>query len=194
MNTDSDRWDERYSNASPPDTLTVHPLLVEAIGHATPTGRAADVACGWGDAGLHLARSGFDVTCFDVSTVALDAVERRAIELDVAVATASHDTTTDGAPAGPWDILWCAHYLDREFLGGLGSQLRDGGIAAIAIATKTNRERHERPSARFLLDPNELLALVTDGQPALEVLRFDEEWRANDVHEAWLIVRKIPGA
>ena len=194
MNTDSDRWDERYSNASPPDTLTVHPLLVEAIGHATPTGRAADVACGWGDAGLHLARSGFDVTCFDVSTVALDAVERRAIELDVAVSTASHDTTTDGAPAGPWDILWCAHYLDREFLGGLGSQLRDGGIAAIAIATKTNRERHERPSARFLLDPNELLALVTDGQPALEVLRFDEEWRANDVHEAWLIVRKIPGA
>ena len=192
MNTDSDRWDERYSNASPPDTLSAHPLLMEAIGHATPTGRAADVACGWGDAGLHLAGSDFDVTCFDVSTVALDAVERRATELDVAVSTASHDTTNDGAPAGPWDILWCAHYLDRDFLAGLGSQLRNGGIAAIAIATKINRERHERPSARFLLDPNELVALVTSGQPALEVLHFDEAWRANDVHEAWLIVRKGP--
>lgn len=192
MTTDADRWDERYSNASPPDTLTIHPLLVEAIGYATPAGLAGDIACGWGDAGLHLAGSDFDVTCFDVSTVALDAVERRAAGLGVAVSTANHDTTTDGTPVGPWDILWCAHYLDRDFLAGLGGQLSDQGIAAIAIATKINRERHERPSARFLLDPNELVALVTSGQPALEVLHFDEAWRANDVHEAWLIVRKGP--
>ena len=192
MSTDADRWNERYTNASPPETLTIHPLLRDAVSHSASKSSAADVACGWGDAGLHLAQSGFNVTCFDISTVALEAVQRRATDVGVSVATAVHDTTTSGTPAGPWDFMWSAHYLDREFLRDIASELSSGGIAAIAIATKANLERHARPSARFLLEPEELATLVTAEHPSVEIVRSDEAWRENDVHEAWLIVRKLP--
>ena len=191
MTSDAERWDRRYADAHPPEKLEPPAIVVEAVTYVTaPDGRAGDIACGWGDAGLWLAQHGLSATCFDVSAVALAAVATRASKLGLHVKTDLHDTTTDGVPAGPWDLLSCTHYLDRDMLRGVANELSVGGIVAVAIATKTNLDRHERPSERFLLDPGELHALITEAKPGLEILRSDEAWRDNGVHEAWLIAKR----
>lgn len=189
MTTDAQRWNARYADGTPPDEISPHPVVVDALttsGFAAP-GRAGDIACGWGDAALWCAQQGFETTSFDVSSIALDAVAQRAEDAGLSISTAVHDTTIDGVPAGPWDFLCCVHYLDRTMLQSLTTQLRPGGIAAVAIATKANLERHVRPSARFLLDPGELADLVAPEDSGIEILRADEAWRDNGVHEAWLI-------
>lgn len=147
-----------------------------------------DVASGWGDAGLFLATRGAVVTLTDVSSVALDAAAKRAQDLAVDVTTTVADLTSEPVPASTapdrrWDAIVCTHYLDRELLPQLGEALAPGGQLVCAIATTTNLERHERPSARFLLEPSELPTLV----PELHIVHASEDWRANGVNEAWLI-------
>ena len=52
--------------------------------------------------------------------------------------------------------------------------------------TRRNLERNPKPGAAFLLGDGELPGLVA----GLEVVRFDEAWRAGGQHEAWLLARK----
>ena len=75
------------------------------------------------------------------------------------------------------------HYLDRDLLPRLGDTLSKGGLLVVAVATTTNLERHDRPSSRFLLEPDELPTLV----PNLNIIEHNETWRANGSYEAWLI-------
>ena len=183
---DAKRWNERYRNAEPPIGLNPHPLVESAINAGLP-GTAIDVACGLADSGLHLATLGVEVCCADVSPVALDLVKTRASQLSVEVSTEVFDSTSDPMPSGPWDMIVCLHYLDRELLKSLGDHLAPSGRLIVAIATEENLTRHERPSARFLLKPGELPGLI---RPDLEVEHFDEAWRSNDTHEAWLVARR----
>jgi tellurite methyltransferase len=187
--SDRDRWNERYRDAEEPTEITPPELVGRIADSIRPRSRVLDVACGFGDAGLFLAQRGCDVTLTDVSQVALDHVMRRARSVDVAISTACLDLTNEPLPAGPWDVIICVHYLDREVLPRLASTLRVGGVLVVAVATITNLERHKRPSARFLLEEGELASLV----PGLDVVRHDETWRESGTHEAWL-VGELPGA
>lgn len=193
MTSDSQRWNARYSEATPPPNISPHAVLIQALEHAS-TGehclRAADIAAGWGDGGLWLAQHGVDATCFDVSSVACEAIAKRARNAALTVTATVFDTVVRGVPAGPWDLISCVHYLDRYLLASLHEQLAGGGVTAIAIATKRNLERHERPSARFLLEPGELSQIVLGDRNDMTVIRSDETWRNNGAHEAWLIARK----
>ena len=190
MTADAERWNARYQGGVPPDTITPHPVVVEAATSLPVGASAVDIACGWGDGGLWLAQRGATVSCADVSEVALVEVTQRANASDVEVTTIVHDTTIAGTPIGPWDFLTCVHYLDRVMLGSLWSEMAPGGRVAIAIATQTNLERHERPSSRFLLAPGELADLVLGSVTDAVVVRADESWRNNGVHEAWLIAER----
>ena len=192
MKSDSERWDDRYRQASPPTVLTPHAVVVEAAEAMIAGNNAVDIACGWGDSGLWLASQGAVVTCLDVSAIALEHVDRRAAEMDVPVTTRQYDTARSGAPVGPWDFIACVHYLDRDMLATLWSEVGPGGTVAIAIATTTNLERHDRPSARFLLEPGELADLVIGSADDAIPVQSDETWRNNGVHEAWLIARRKP--
>ncbi len=179
---DADRWDARYRDGSAPTQLHPPEIVETHLGDLPPGAKVLDVACGWGDAGLFLATLGAASTLADVSAVALEAVAERAAALGVEASTVATDLTADPLPDGRWDAIICTHYLDRLLLPRLGSVLAPGGRLVCAIATTTNLERHERPSARFLLDPGELPTLVRE----LEVVHFSEAWRINGVHEAWL--------
>ncbi len=182
---DAERWDARYRDAAIPQLLSPPELVHAELADIATLAPVLDVACGWGDAGLWLADQGADVTLTDVSAVALAAVEARASELGVMVNTVARDLATGSIPAGRWDAITCVHYLDRALLPRLGGALSPTGRLVVAVATTTNLERHERPSARFLLEPDELPTLVPD----LTVTHHSEAWRANDVHEAWLVAQ-----
>lgn len=183
---DAERWDARYRNNEAPAELHPPELVTAALGDLQPGARVLDVACGWGDAGLWLATQGATVTLADASTVALDAVANRSTVLGVDVETVAIDLVDQAVPVGPWDAITCVHYLDRKLLPRLAGELAPSGKLVVAIATTTNLERHERPSARFLLEPGELGTLV----PQTSTARHDEAWRANGVHEAWLVAEQ----
>lgn len=185
--SDADRWDNRYNASQQPDGVHPPEILTSEFVEIAPGMRMLDVACGWGDAGLYCAQRGADVTFVDVSSVVLNAVVERARALTLNVSTHAKDLTSDGIPEGPWDLITCNHYLDRQLLPRLIEALHPDGSLACAIATTTNLERHERPSARFLLDVDEIPNLV----PNAEVVHHSEQWRANGVHEAWLVARPM---
>lgn len=180
---DADRWNARYRDATIPDSIDTHELVSAELERLDAGSRVLDLACGLGNAGLNAARAGCDVTFVDVSEVALDAVAQRAMAESLEVHTQVLDLEQESVPAGPWDVIICVHYLNRYMLGTLGDRLSRTGRVVVAIATRTNLERHERPSARFLLDRDELPTLLPD----LRVLHHEETWRSNGMHEAWLV-------
>ncbi len=182
---DAARWNARYDASEPPRELSPPQVVSTHLADVGGAGSALDVACGWGDSGLYLATLGASVTLADVSEVALAAARARAAILGVSVDTITTDLAADDIPGGPWDVITCAHYLDRQLLPRLAQALSPNGRLVCAIATITNLERHERPSARFLLERDELATLV----PTLDVIHHSEEWRDNGVHEAWLVAR-----
>ena len=87
-------------------------------------------------------------------------------------------------PAGPFDVITCFHYLQRDLFPGLVARLAAGGWLFAEVATIRNLERHAHPSRRFLLEPGELRDLCA----ALEVVRFEEDW-FDDRHLARLAAR-----
>ena len=187
---DADRWNARYAGAVRPTAITPHELLTSPFGQVSAGKAVLDVASGWGDSGLYLAQQGATATFVDVSSVVLEAVEERAQELGFEVSTMAIDLSSAAVPSGPWDVITCVHYLDRELLPRLVAALGPGGRLLCAIATVTNLERHERPTARFLLENGELASLV----PEAEVIHFSEDWRANGVYEAWLVAENPAGS
>jgi len=137
--------------------------------------------------GLWLAERGFDVTLVDISPVGLDVARHRATAAGLKVTTMQRDLD-EGLPAGLWDLITCAHFLDRELYRALPAALAPGGGLVIVHPTRRNLERHPRPSARFLLDEGELLELVE----GLEMVRFEECWSEGGRHEARLFARRPP--
>jgi tellurite methyltransferase len=64
--------------------------------------------------------------------------------------------------------------------------LAEDGMLAICHPTRTNLERHEKPSARFLLDEGELRDLLGD----LSLLEYEESWGKDGRHEARMLASR----
>ncbi|NNC79711.1 MAG: class I SAM-dependent methyltransferase [Acidimicrobiales bacterium] len=186
MVSDQQRWNDRYDDATASTTVSPPAALLEMAQFLPSTGRAVDLAGGLGDTALWLAQRGLDATLVEVSDVACTIADERARLSELELDTVHHDLTTESIPGDNWDVITCFHYLDRPVLRSISDSLRTGGIALVGIATITNLERHERPSARFLLEPNELPELL-DG---LEVIMHTEDWAPWGYHEARVAARK----
>ena len=182
---DRDRWNDKWAEAG---RGTGHgSSLVDLVEPWLPeTGSLLDVAGGGSHDSLLFARRGLDVTVADVSDVGLIQARQRCLAEDLSISTIEIDLETEPLPAGPWDVITVANYLQRDLFAALIGRLSPGGVLAVIIATETNLERHERPGAPFLLAAGEIAGLV-DG---LEVVHHSEEWRSNDRHEAHLVARR----
>ncbi len=189
-NDERARWNERY-HAADRRPRSVSSLLRQSVDllqldrfDEAPT--ALDIAGGDGIEACWLAELGFATTLIDVSDVALEQATSRAQRSGVAIRAVQLDL--DRSPLGPevqHDVVHVGHYLNRPMLIELFSEC--AGLLFVAIATVTNLERYPQPPRRFLLEPDELRGLVATHGPTLEVLRYDEDWRPNERHEAWLV-------
>lgn len=198
---DQARWDARYrareatapaagqDPPGPPDALLRLSSLLPA------RGRVIDLAGGDGGGALFLAARGLGVTVADVSPVALARAEGFARVAQVELDTAAVDLTGIGLGRALADIggvtpaaITCWNYLSRPLLASVADELPSGCRFLVGVATTTNLERNERPSARFLLEPGELTELVVGAVPTrLRVLHRREGWAA-DRHRAELVV------
>jgi tellurite methyltransferase len=182
---DQIRWDARYARGEhggeiPSSLLTrCDPLLPRS-------GTALDIAGGTGRHAIWLAQRGLDVTLADISPVALSIATQRAADAGVRLHTLAIDFERAAFPAGPWDVILSFHFLCRPLIPAMANALRPGGWLIYVQPTMSNLLRHEKPSARFLLDDGELPRLVVD----LEIVHHEEGWLEADRHLAFLIARR----
>ncbi|MBC7542982.1 MAG: class I SAM-dependent methyltransferase [Candidatus Sericytochromatia bacterium] len=179
-------WDQRYRELG---ATTREPAtwIVAQKEYLPAHGRALDVAGGTGRHAVWLAQQGLDVTLADISTEGLTLAGQVAETARVTVRTLQTDLAETGLPMGPWDLILCSHYLDRDVYRQFAPALAPGGTLLFIHPTIRNLERHDRPGRRFLLAENELLTLVT----GLTICRYDEGWSDEDRHEAKLVARRI---
>lgn len=170
---DRERWNAKYrrgghARAEPSVALTsMQSWLPRA-------GRALDVAGGAGSNARWLAERGLEVTVVDVSDVALATAADEARRVGVELGAIRADLECEPLPAGPWDLVLCSHYVQRDLIPAIAQGLAPGGRFVWIHPTTKNLERHARPSRRFLLEPGEAPALVEDA--GLRVLWSEEAW------------------
>jgi 2-polyprenyl-3-methyl-5-hydroxy-6-metoxy-1,4-benzoquinol methylase len=182
---DRKRWNDKWAEAGRGSGNSS--ALVELIEPWLPTvGTLLDVAGGGSRDSLLFARRGLAVTVADVSDVGLIQARQRCLAEDLVISTIEIDLETEPLPDGPWDVITMANYLQRDLFASLSERLTPGGLLAAIIATETNLERNDRPSAPFLVRPGELTERVHD----LEIIHHSQAWRSNGRHEAHLVARR----
>ena len=177
--SERERWNARYREASA--SLEPSPFLAALADRLPASGRALDVAGGWGRNARWLMHRGFEVTVADISDVGL----ARAAALGVR--TMQVDLEAAPLPPGPWDLILVSHYLHRPLFAQFPLLLATGGLLVVAHPTVTNLQRNPKPGRRFLLEDGELGRLAA----GLEVLFYEEAWFDGDRYEARLLARKL---
>lgn len=181
---DRRRWDERYADrlagpALAPVGLGERPELVPA------GGRALDVACGLGATAVWAARQGFEVVGVDVSGVAVDKARELAERLDVAdrARFVVHDLEAGLPPVadGPFQLVVCQRYRQRDLYPALASRLAPGGVLAVTVLSAVGHRGRPGP---FHAPEGELLAAFA---------RLELVHHAEGAGEATLVARRPPG-
>jgi SAM-dependent methyltransferase len=140
MDTDRDRWDERWRSAqhdaqpveaAPPDVIAAHPALLDVL----PTsGPALDLACGVGAQSLWMAARGLRVTALDVSSVAIEITTEAAGAAGLVVDATVWDTDA-GLPAEAQDLamIVCQRYRAQDLYTEFVDRLRPGGVLILTV-------------------------------------------------------------
>jgi tellurite methyltransferase len=170
---DRERWDRKYREAGAGKTGP-SAALVELSRWLPARGRALDVAGGSGGNAVWLAQRGLEVTIVDVSTVGLGLAEVHARRTGVTLAIARADLESEPLPPGPWALVLCCFYLQRELVPRVAEALAPGGRFVWIHPTVINLERHASPGPRFLLQPGEAASLVEGA--GLRVCWAEEAW------------------
>jgi SAM-dependent methyltransferase len=180
---DREKWDRKWAERGQPGEPSE---WVRSLADRLPSeGSALDVAGGAGRHAIWLARRGLRVTLVDVSPEALRIA--RAAAAGLPVTTVELDLEEQPLPAGPFDLLVCAHFYDRAVWAGLADRLRPGGLALVIQPTLENLRRNAKPARPHLIPPGGILSLL----PGLEPVVLEEGWSTEDRHEARLLARRV---
>ena len=116
-----------------------------------PPGDALDLGCGVGRNALHLARLGWQVTAVDASSVAIEALRRRAATLAVHAVRADLERGEFSIAPESYDLICDFFYLQRDLFPQIRDGVRLGGVFAGAI----------KLTGSFRLEPGELRELFS---------------------------------
>ena len=189
---DREKWNEKYSD---PEFAPRNPSpVLLGLAHWLPThGRCLDIAGGCGRHSIWLAQRGLPVTLADISAVGLQIACERAATAGVNINTIEHDFEQQGLPPGPWDLIVSICYLWQPTPHLIRDLLAQGGLFVMIQPTIINLQRHAKPPRDFLLQPGELAKRFSGDACALHGLRLchaAEEWAADDLHDAVLVVKR----
>jgi SAM-dependent methyltransferase len=169
--SDRIKWDYRYTQAekvelAPPDWL-------QEVDEALPRqGWALDIAAGAGRIGLWLAERGFDVLAVDISPAGLDLAGQAALAQGLRIETLAVDLEAGPLPTGPFDLITCFNYRQRDLFPFIRASLKAGGYFLAEVSTVPNLQRHAHPSLQYLAEPGELRQ---DCGP-LQIVYYQEGW------------------
>jgi len=183
------KWDQRFAQAgkidlAPPNWLQEVDAEVDA---ALPRqGYALDIAAGAGRLAIWLAGRGLDVLALDISPVGLELARQAAVAKGLQIETLSADLEAEPLPEGPFDVVTCFNYRQRDLFPFIRERLKVGGFLLAEVATVPNLERHAHPSLKYLAEPGELRQ---DCAP-LEIVYYREGW-SNGRASARVLARKV---
>ncbi len=183
--SDRIKWDQRYAQADEID-LAPPNWLNEVDASLPQQGYARDLAAGAGRLAIWLAGRGLDVLAVDISPTGLELARQEALAKGLKIKTRSEDLEAEPLPDGPFDVITCFNYRQRDLFPHIRERLMVGGYLLAEVATVANLERHAHPSLRYLSEPDELRR---DCGP-LEIMYYQEGW-SDDHASARVLARKV---
>ncbi len=186
---DHQRWDDKYRRG---EHLSEKPsALIASLDPMLPReGYGLDVAGGGGRHAIWLAQRGLVMTLADISQVALTVAQQRATALDIELTTLHVDLERQLFPSGPWDLILNVHFLWRPLFREFVKQLAPGGHLVFLQPTRSNLQRHRKPSEGYLLEDGELRTLLH----GLEIVHYEEGWLREGRHEVLLVAKRAANA
>jgi SAM-dependent methyltransferase len=127
---------------------------------------------------VYLARRGLEMTAVDISPVGLALCREAARDEGLTIKTLVRDLEREGLPAvdaqgAGWNVIACFHYRQPDLFQGMQRALAPGGVVVAEVETVRALERQpQRPGARWLAEPNELLRALA----GLEIVYYREGW------------------
>jgi SAM-dependent methyltransferase len=167
---DQIKWNKKYQET--PKLLEkrdVGAKLKEAITYSK-IGCALDVASGAGKNSIYLAEHGFEVESYDISKVALDALNEQNYKN---ITTFCKDLDGFEPIENKYDFIVMTNFLDRELIPKLAKGLKPNGV--LFIETYMHHESNEKKSSNtnYLLKEGELKTFFSDEYTVLDYSEFD---------------------
>ena len=169
---DRHRWDQKYDQAQPAETLRADDWLVDTLKN-TPPGRSLELACGLGENAVWLATRGWQVDGVDVSARGLSVASRLAARHGVTPRLITADLDHFVPLQNVYDLVVVFRFLDRGRLPGpITEALAPGGLLIYETFGPGQCDRHDNhlKNPAFVLATGELPDLF----PNLEIVRYEE--------------------
>lgn len=127
MDITAHKWNEKYATAEL-STPAQPAWVVKHHAHLLPLrGTALDLACGLGGNARFLARCGLQTQAWDISTTALQLLEKWARVQNCSIKTQQVDLTPTTLENAQFDVIVVSRFLDRTLLPGLVQALKPNG-------------------------------------------------------------------
>jgi tellurite methyltransferase len=156
------KWDSRYRESDriplPAQVLTDNCHLLP------PQGRALDLACGLGANAIFLAERGLEVSAWDLSSVAVERLQRESERLGLRIDARARDLQAETPEPASFDVV-------------ITEALRPGGLLFYQTFTRESVTDGGPSNPQYRLAVNELLRLF----PSLIVRFYREEGRVGDL-------------
>ena len=162
---EADRWNRIFSDPAPTFNQQPNAFMVEMVKGRRP-GRALEVGMGQGRNSVYLAKQGWDVTGFDISTVGMALARKAAADAGTSIQTIQAAMEDFNYGTDQWDLV-VATYEGAGWREKVVRALKPGGIV---IVEGFLRAEGTPPGASF--GPNELLNLFSDLN--LRILRYED--------------------
>jgi len=162
MREDIDRWNAKYADRAPSDTIDPDPLIVEHRHLLGSEGLCIDLAGGQGDNGLYLARLGYRSIIVDGSEAGLRLCRRKAEMNGLEPMLVVADLDCLSLPESAFDAVLVFHYLNRGLVEPIRRSLKPGGV--LFFKTFNIRKKRERPGfpEKYILKDGELSKWFAD--------------------------------
>jgi tellurite methyltransferase len=175
-----EKWNAIYSRD---DGCSPGPsrVLMENTHLLPNSGVALDLACGLGGNALLMAELGLAAHAWDISDVALHALEKQACGRGLEINTRQCDVESGDLPRESFDVLVVSRFLCRALTSRIISALKPGGLLFYQTYT-TERLAEEGPrNPDYLLKPGELFLLFSGLRP----LYYREDGIIGDLSLGW---------
>lgn len=184
------KWDERYRK-SPAVEPRAAQVLTENLHLLPEHGSALDLACGLGGNARLLATRGLVTSAWDISPVALQALDAASQKSGLDIQTRVCNVVESPPTEESFDVIVVARFLERKLFPHLVAAMKPGGVLFYQTFTLQNTGSCGPANADFLLQKNELLDVFR----SLIVLSFRDEGRQGNLesglrNESWIIVKK----
>ena len=154
------KWNLRHGD------LAHQPRAAEVLKqnrHLLPArGLALDLACGLGGNALLMAKTGLEVTAWDLSPVAIKRLRELAEAHQLPnLKPGARDLSADPLPPDTFDVIAVSYFLDRELIPSMIASLKRGGLLFYQTFTRISVMAQGPSNPAYRLADNELLELCS---------------------------------